>query len=128
MARCRVLMIDDEVGFAKLLKLNLEQLGTYEVRIEHRGETGLAAAQAFKPDIILLDVLMPDMDGGEVAAQLRTDPVLRQIPIVFLTAVVSREEADDKSGVIGGYPFIAKPVRLQQLVEVIEEQIGPHST
>lgn len=64
----KILIVDDEEDFTKLIKLNLERTGEYEVEIENGGLRGLAAAREFKPDLILLDILMPDMEGGEVAS------------------------------------------------------------
>ena len=88
----KVLVIDDEAGFTKLLKMNLEKTGDYEVRIENNSLKALDAAQEFSPDIVLLDIVMPGMDGGDVAAQFQDDPKLRRVPVVMLTALVSQGE------------------------------------
>lgn len=117
--KIRILVVDDEAGFTNLLKLNLEQTGAYEVREEHRAVRALAAARAFKPDLILLDVVMPEMDGGELAARLTADADLKDTPIVFLTATVSQEEASRRSRLIGGHPCIAKPVGLDEVTACI---------
>lgn len=119
MAKRRILIVDDEPSFTRLLKLNLEQTGAYEVRAVHQGQRGLEAALEFKPDLILLDVIMHDMDGGEVAAQLKADPRVNKTPIVFLTAVVSPHETGERSEMIGGYPFLAKPIHTDQLLACI---------
>ena len=123
MGKKRILIIDDEVGLTRLLKLNLEQTGAYEVRTENRGLQGVAAAKAFRPDLILCDVIMPDLEGGDLASQLKADPELAATPFVFLTAVVSREEVEAQGGVIGGHPFIAKPVTVEKIVECIEQHL-----
>ncbi len=117
-------MIDDEVTITRLLKLNLEKTGRYGVRTENFGGDALPAAREFLPDLILLDVMMPDIDGGDVAAMLRADPLLRGVPIVFLTAVVKEEEVLAHDGVIGGFPYIAKPLNVQGVLRVIEEQLA----
>ena len=65
MSRKRILVIDDEASFTRNLKLNLEETGEYEVREENKGTEGLTAAREFRPDLILLDVIMPDMAGGD---------------------------------------------------------------
>ncbi|MGH7803344.1 MAG: response regulator, partial [Candidatus Binatia bacterium] len=111
-------------GFTRLLKLNLEQTGTYEVRVENHGTNAIAAAREFKPDLILLDVVLPDMDGGQIAEHLREDPALRTIPIIYLTAIVSQSEVDEKAGMIGGRVFVAKPVSKDVLIKVIEKQLA----
>lgn len=123
----RILIVDDEVSFGRLLKLNLEQAGPFEVRTESQGSRALPAAEEFAPDLILLDVIMPDLDGGAVAAQLQAHPRLKNVPIVFLTAVVSRDEASAQEGIIGGHPFLAKPVNLPVLLECVQERLGARS-
>ena len=119
----KILIIDDEVGFTEVAKLNLEETGNYEVRIENRGSQGLAAAREYKPDVILLDIIMPDMDGGQVADQIKDDDLVRGTPIIFLTAVVTGTEVDSHGGLIGGHPFIAKPGSVEELIACIEQQL-----
>ena len=117
----RVFIVDDESGFTRLLKLTLEKSGRYEVREENDGTQAWLAAREFKPDIIFLDVVMPKIDGGDVAQQIRSDPSLAHIPIIFLTAIVSAKEGGHE---IGGFPFLAKPVSLEAIVTCIEEHLG----
>jgi CheY-like chemotaxis protein len=119
----KILIIDDEENFTHMVKLNLEGTGRFVVFEENKGSQGLAAALALHPDLILLDIIMPDMDGSEVATQLKEDKDTRQIPVVFLTVVVRRNETDGKCSVIGGHPFIAKPVNLSELVACIDKYI-----
>ncbi|MCH7570164.1 MAG: response regulator [Deltaproteobacteria bacterium] len=119
MGKKRILLIDDEPSFTNVLKLNLEETGAYEVRTENRGKQGLVTARQFKPDLILLDVIMPGMDGGDVASEIQTDENLKNIPIVFLTAVAKKKE----EGIIGGRPFIAKPVTVEEVIACIEKSL-----
>lgn len=123
MGKTRILLIDDEASFTHLLKVNLEETNRYEARVENRGAWALAAALEFRPDVIFLDVIMPDMDGSEVAAQMRAEPQLKHVPIVFLTAIVSPWEAKNHHGMIGGCPFLAKPVSLDRVIACIEQQV-----
>ncbi len=121
--RRRILLVDDEVGVTRLLKLSLEATGDYQVRVENSGKAGLLAAQQFRPDVILLDVLMPDMTGHEVLERLEEDAVLRDIPVLYLTATLPRER-----GAAGGRnervrPWIAKPVRASDVIEEIEREL-----
>ena len=119
MAKIRVLLIDDEPAFTRMLKLNLERRG-YEVRVENNGANAHAVARQFRPDFIFLDVIMPDVDGGEAASNIRSDPALTGVPIVFLTAGVSKERARARGGVIGGETYIAKPASVEDVVGCVE--------
>ena len=121
----KILFIDDEVPLTLLVKLNLEKTGTYEVRTENRALNAMKAAREFKPDLVLLDVMMPDLDGGDVAAQFKSDPTLKDVPVIFLTATVLKEEVGDKGTMIGGYPFIPKPFRSEVLLEQIAKSLPP---
>jgi len=123
MRKKRILIIDDEESFTQLVKLNLEATGKYEVRAENKGSLGLVAAKQFKPDLILLDLIMPDMGGGEVSCQLKIDGDTKNIPIVYLTAVMTEEEVEARGGIISGLQVIAKPVTTEQLIDFIERNI-----
>jgi CheY-like chemotaxis protein len=124
MATRKILLVDDEVSFIRLLKLNLEQTGKFEVRTENKGSLAVQTAKAFKPDLILLDIIMPDMDGSEVASRLKNDPATRDIPILFLTALVKDQEVASKSGTIGGFIFLAKPITTEELITNIDRTLG----
>ncbi len=119
----RILVIDDEASITRTMKVNLERTGGYMVETENQAERALAAAHEFKPDLILLDVIMPDMDGGDVAAQIKQDRELQHVPIVFLTAIVSTAETGNEYLESGGETFIAKPVNLKALSHCIEENL-----
>ena len=124
MVKKKIQVVDDESSITRLLKLNLEKGGAFIVRAENEGAKTLAAAKEFKPDLILLDVMMPDIDGGDVAAIIQADPLLRGVPIVFLTAAVKKEEIEAKGGMVGGFPYIAKPLDLKGVTEVIERTLA----
>jgi two-component system OmpR family response regulator len=94
-----------------------------EVRTENLGLRAIAAAREFRPDLILLDVMMPGVLGSEIAAQLQVDPELRAIKFVFLTAVVTKEEALRSNSQIGGHTFVAKPISADELCRVVEDQL-----
>src|SRR5437867_3684796 len=79
----KILIVDDEVSFTRLLKLNLEQNGAFEVRVENRAMAAVASAREFKPDLVLLDVIMPQLDGGQVASRFKADPLLTTFPSSF---------------------------------------------
>jgi len=121
MEKKRILIIDDEASFTRMVKLNLEKTGAFEVREENRATNAVASAREFKPDLILLDVIMPAIDGGDVAAQIRNDRHLKGTPIVFLTATVSQREAGEAGLNSGGALFLAKPVSLENLIHCLNE-------
>lgn len=123
MAKKKVLLVDDEKSLTSLLKLNLEETGDYDVRVENWPEDAIKAAREFKPDIILLDIIMPRMPGGNVAAAIDTDPELKGTPIVFLTAAVTRKVVDDHDGIIAEHPCLPKPASIEQVVAMIEKHI-----
>lgn len=117
----KILIIDDNVDFSNLVRSRLEQTGKYIVQVENQGSLGVSAARAFKPDLIVLDVVMPDMDGPEVAEKIQEDNTIANVPIVFLTSIVSEEEVKSHRGVIGGRHFIAKTERIQTIVSYVEQ-------
>ena len=119
----RILIIDDERSFTDMIKLNLEDTRDYEVKGENEASKGVIAAKSFKPDLIFLDVIMPDMDGGAVLGKLREDAETRDIPVVFLTAIVAEDEADSLKAGISGYPVLSKPVSVTKLIACINKNI-----
>lgn len=120
MKQRRILLVDDEVGMTRALALYLVEQGGCDVRVENEGSRALAAAREFRPHLIFLDVMMPEADGGALAAEIQADPDLRGTPIVFLTALVSRTEIGKAPTRIGGYPFLAKPVDPNVLLQCID--------
>jgi CheY-like chemotaxis protein len=121
MNKKHILLIDDEVSNTRPMKVNLQRTGRYEVQTENEALHALETARQFKPDLIFLDVMMPCMDGGQVAAQIENDPELKDVPIIFLTAIVTKNETGEKGLVQAGRKFIAKPMNLEALVACIEE-------
>jgi CheY-like chemotaxis protein len=121
----RILIVDDEPSVTRLLKLNLEQAGGYEVATENVAKEALGVAERFRPHLILLDVMMPGLDGGHLASALEAHPRLKHVPIVFLTAAVTREEVRARHGLVGGLPFLAKPVDLSEVLGFLERHLGP---
>jgi CheY-like chemotaxis protein len=119
-----ILAVDDDPSLSNLLRLFLEQTSRYKVRIENRSSNALAAAREFRPAMILLDVDMPGKDGGEVAREIQADPSLRRVPILFLTSLISREEAGRREVIRGGQRFLAKPVNPKVLVEVVDRLLA----
>jgi len=79
----KILIVDDEEDFGKMVKLNLERTGKFQVMCESRGKNALSSAKAFSPDLIFLDVVMPDIDGGEVMSMLKADSQTQNYPCCF---------------------------------------------
>lgn len=124
----KILMVDDDVDFCAAAKLLLESKA-YEVVLAHDGKEGLDKVRAAGPDLVILDVMMPEMNGYDVCVVLKSDPKLSHIPIILLTAVdqsifkttYTKEmglmtEADD---------YIAKPVDSAELARRVERLLSP---
>jgi CheY-like chemotaxis protein len=123
--RKRVLIVDDEPGFTRLLKLNFHHTGRYTAEVVNDAAQAVRVAERFAPDIVLLDVMMPGLDGGEVANRIHAIPQFENIPILFLTAAVRREELAAHEGRCGGIPFVAKPVEFQEVLAHVDRECGP---
>ncbi len=117
----RVLVIDDEAPIRLLCRVNLEAEGM-QVSEAGDGQSGLAKAREEQPDVILLDVMMPEMDGWQVAEELLSDRRTDSIPIIFLTA---RAEVRDRArGLdLGGVDYVTKPFNPVELAPLVEELV-----
>src|SRR6266487_2693498 len=119
----RILIVDDDPDSTHLVKILLEKTGNYVVLEENDADQAHQSARNFRPDAILMDIMMPKTDGGEVAAQIEADPELRSTPIIFLTALVT--EPETKAGLrIEGHRSLAKPINIPQLIDQIEESLS----
>jgi len=117
----RILIIDDEASFARLLQMNLDELGLYSVRAVSQSQEALQTAREFQPDVILLDIVMSGLDGGDLEALFSRDAYLRHVPIVFLTALVSNEDNESgKTNFVDGRPALGKPVSVGKLRHTID--------
>lgn len=123
MPKKRVLIIDDEERFCRLVKMNLELEGDYEVSFSVNGKEGLKLAKKLKPDLILLDILMPGMDGLTVLKKLKEDEEIIQIPVVMLTA---KDDEETKLQALQSYNdlYLIKPVESSVLKLKIEEVLS----
>ena len=122
MHKRRILLVDDETGFIRLLKLTLEKTWLYQVWEQNDPSKAVDAAMKFMPDLILLDFVMPKIDGVDVARQIRAEPILRETPIVFLSATVQRKDGQPME--IAGFPALAKPIGVKELLEAIEANLS----
>jgi DNA-binding response OmpR family regulator len=124
MKKNRILVIDDDATATRMVRMTLERTGRYEVGELNDPGQAISIARVFQPDLILLDVCMPDVEGSEVAGKISVDPVLADTPIVFLTCIVTPSEAG-KTGslIIGRHEYIAKPARPEKLIACIEANL-----
>ncbi len=120
----RILVVDDLASDTRLVKLYLEGTNDYVVREENDAKAALSAAEEFQPQLILLDVAMPGIDGLKLADHFRAHPTLNAVPIVFLTAMITKEEAEVGGWPVGKAPILAKPVVLAELNDCIKLQLG----
>ena len=111
----RLLVVDDEVALTRSLKLNLEDTGRYEVYVVNDSRQAIATALRVQPDVILLDLMMPHMDGGDVSRALQENRTLARTPVILLTALVRKTEETELQ--LGGRVRmgIGKPVTLSEL-------------
>jgi DNA-binding response OmpR family regulator len=118
----KILIIDDENDLTFFVKANLEMSGKCKVLIASNGKEGIKAASKLKPDVILLDIMMPHMDGFEVLKRLKQSPKTLSIPIIMLSA---KGDEDSKMQAASSYneDYIVKPVQIDALQQKIEEVI-----
>ena len=114
-----ILIVDDDVDASQMVKMILEKTGLYAVSICNRGSEAFKSIQDTRPELVLLDIMMPDADGTDIADQIQKDKSLALTRIVFMTSLVSKKEVLKKS-VIGGHPFISKPVSGETLLQRVK--------
>lgn len=116
----KVLTIDDEADFCYFVKKNLMHSGLFDVIIATNGKEGIKLAKEEKPDIILLDLFMPDMPGEDVADVLKENAATANIPILYITALATNDDiGDDEENKIGNNYMLPKPIRTKKLMETI---------
>jgi CheY-like chemotaxis protein len=119
----RVLIVDDENDIREVAQVCLELVGNYEVIAASSGRDGLVQARTSQPDAILLDVMMPGMDGPATLVELRADPATRDIPVVFLTAKTQLSERTNLSE-LGAAGIITKPFDPLKLPSQLATTLG----
>jgi CheY-like chemotaxis protein len=120
--KSRILIVDNNAQFADRVRLLLEATGNYIACAVNDPRRALEAARSFKPDLVVVDLIMPQADGLEVAAQLEADWALHAVPIVFMTALITPEEARDGRR-INGHRVVPKPTHGFDLIKVVEENL-----
>lgn len=122
MPKKKIMIVDDEASITQLLKFALEKTGHYEVFTENEGAKALASIRRARPDLLILDVNLPDVEGGQIMAAAQADPSLKDVPILFLTGSVSQGESD-AGMTISGFPAMPKPIHIEKLLKRIEQSL-----
>lgn len=118
----KILVVDDDDSFRSFLEELLGRTG-YEVVSAPNGTNGIEQAAQELPDLIILDVMMPDMSGGMTAHHLSENIATKDIPIIFLTSIISEEQEMMVDNKDGSYQFLAKPIRAERLLEEVEKAL-----
>jgi len=121
----RILIVDDEPNIVLALELLMKKEG-YEVHTVADGERAVQAAKELRPDVILLDIMMPKMDGYEVCQSIRSDALLKDVSIIMLTAK-GREVEREKGLALGADHYITKPFSTRQVVMKVREILASRS-
>jgi CheY-like chemotaxis protein len=119
----KILVVDDEQRIVELLSKILTREGM-QVWTATNGETGLKLAEEVVPDLVILDLLMPWMDGGAVAASLQENHKTKDIPVIFLTCAISEKEVAARAGMSDRAVYIAKESNIVELVKAIKKALG----
>ncbi|MCK4422531.1 MAG: response regulator [Candidatus Omnitrophica bacterium] len=120
MSKSLILIIDDDADFSLMVKMNLESMGNFEVIISSSSKEGLVRAQETKPDLILLDLVMPGIDGFEALKSLKKNPGTKDIPVVMLT-VKDDEVSKLKALQLYSEAYITKPIGADELKAVVDK-------
>jgi CheY-like chemotaxis protein len=119
----KVLIVDDEIDILQMLGKRLTASGYSAIKATN-GKDAIALAKSQHPDIIILDIIMPGMDGGQVAAELKEHPSTRNIPVILLTAILSKAEEEKYDSMVGGHITLAKPLDAEKLLDQMNKLLG----
>jgi len=119
-----ILLVDDERDILDSLGASLRRSG-YKVFLAPTGQEALTLAKKEHPHLIILDLILPDVDGSDVAARLLGDAETRQIPIIFLTSIMTKQEQEKEGTQIGANCVVAKPCRPEEILALVRDRIGP---
>lgn len=121
----RALIVDDDHAIARLASIWLNSAG-FETRLAYDGESALITARAWQPDVVLLDIRMPGIDGFEVFAMMKDDPMLAGIPVIYLSAN-AQESARREAMASGAAAFIAKPFEPGEVLRAVRRELASPS-
>jgi DNA-binding response OmpR family regulator len=121
MNKKKLLLIDDDLALGAMLKLKIEKAGDYDVTYSPDGGRIVELAREVNPDLVILDIDMPDTDGGDARALLRKNPDTEGIPVLFLSSMVTPEDIVASSGVIGDEHMASKLMPVGELIDRIQK-------
>jgi CheY-like chemotaxis protein len=124
MTMTRVLLVEDDPDIQTVVRLSLKMRGVSDIQVVENGEECLSRLREFRPDVILLDVMMPKLDGYETCRRLKENPATRAIPVIFLTAKTQQFEIEKGMG-FGATGYLTKPFDPMKLYEQIVELLEP---
>ncbi len=117
-----VLVVDDDPIISEILAMNLEGEG-YSVCQAHSGEKALFMVESINPDLVLLDVMMPGLDGWEVCGRIKSIPQFKDLPVILLTAMAAQDEDARRSKDLGAHDLVQKPFDPDQLMSLVRKTI-----
>jgi DNA-binding response OmpR family regulator len=119
-----ILIVDDEKDVLDSLSVFLRRNG-YGVLVADTGKEGLRLAKKEIPSLLILDLMLPDIDGSDVAAALLSQPSTREIPIIFLTSIMTKPEQEESGELIANRTIVAKPCKTDEILSLVKDRIGP---
>jgi DNA-binding response OmpR family regulator len=123
----KILIVDDDQKLLTLYSAILRRAG-YEVLTASDARKGVALAESAQPSLVLLDVMMPAVDGGDALSRLSDNPSTKEIPVIFLTSLVKESEVDAGMGKIGGHEYISKSTPMPKFVATVKEALARGSS
>ena len=120
----KIMVVDDEKSLCVMLKRTLESTGRFSVLTESVSTNALAQAKEFQPDLIILDISMPEMDGSDVEEALKKEETTKTIPIIFLSAMASSLDPSGEGVTVDNRFLISKPVGADKLVEIVDKKLS----
>lgn len=122
-SQARILSIEDDPEMRGLIQLIFERQGHHVVGVK-RGDFGLELLKSLKPDVLLLDLMLPDVDGWELYRQLKADQELSQVPVIIVSARSAEDDAQNGLRVVGNDRFVEKPFDVKELINIVNGAIN----
>lgn len=123
MNKKKILVVEDELTSQQLIQFHLNNTEEYEVKILADGRQTLAVANKYSPDLILLDIIIPETSGIEISRELASEANLKDIPVVFITSLVTEDEVASQDGIFYDRPCLAKPITKDKLLNCVRKNI-----